>query len=306
VNKPGDDTVGDPAGALPTDLFAKIKAIQIRTQRLVTDVMAGQYESAFKGRGMEFEEVREYRPGDDVRAIDWHVTARVNKPYVKEFKEERELIVMLLVDVSSSGAFGSGNKLKNEAAAEVAALLAYTAIKSNDKVGLILFSDRVELFVPPKKGRAHVWRVIREVLTAWPGTKRTDLEGALSFFGRVVRRRCVAFLISDFLDEGYEQALRRAGKRHDLTAVSVTDPREVQLPAVGLIELEDAETGELILVDTSDRNTSRDFGLLADREEKQQDSLFHAAEAGRIAVWTDRSPVEPLVRFFRSRQRWSH
>jgi len=292
--------------SLSPDLFAKIKAIQIRTQRLVTDVMAGQYESAFKGRGMEFEEVREYRPGDDVRHIDWPVTARMNKPYVKEFREERELTVMLMIDVSSSGAFGSVERMKNEAAAEAAAILAYTAIKSNDKVGLIIFSDRIERFIPPKKGRAHVWRVVREVLTFRPERRQTDLGLALDFLGRVVRRRAVVFLISDFLAEEYSEAMRAAGKRHDLTAITVTDPREMELPPIGLIELEDAETGEIRLIDTYDRNTTRGFKLLADREAAERDGLFRQAEAGRIPVWTDRSPVEAIVRFFRSRERRIH
>jgi uncharacterized protein (DUF58 family) len=292
--------------ALAPELFAKIKAIQIRTQRTVTDVMAGQYESAFKGRGMEFEQVREYLPGDDVRHIEWHVTARRDKPYVKEHREERELTVMLLVDVSSSGAFGSVNKLKNEVAAEVAAVLAYTAIKSNDKVGLIIFSDRIERFIPPKKGRSHVWRVIREILSFRPERRGTDLAGALDFFGRVIRRKAVAFLISDFAAPEYRDALRIAGKRHDLTAVTIADPREVELPPVGLIELEDAETGEILLVDTYDRNTTQGFALLSRQEEQDRTSLFHSADVGRIAIWTDRSTIDPIVRFFRLRERRIH
>lgn len=296
----------EPDAALPEDLFAKIKAIQIRTQRTVTEVMAGQYESAFKGRGMEFEEVREYRPGDDIRHIDWLVTARMNKPYVKEFREERELTVVIMVDVSSSGAFGSSTKIKNEVAAEVAAVLAYTAIKSNDKVSLIIFSDRIERYIPPKKGRSHVWRVIREVLTFHTGRRSTDLGGALDFLGKVIRRRSVVFLISDFQADDYQESLRMAGKRHDLTAVHVLDPREIDLPPVGLIELEDAETGEMLMIDTYDRNTVKGFKLLADQEATQLNGLLRSSEAGQIMIRTDRSTVDPVVRFFRSRERRIH
>ncbi|MCP4654786.1 MAG: DUF58 domain-containing protein, partial [bacterium] len=249
----------DLGEALPPELFQKIKTIQIRTQRVVNDVFAGEYESAFKGRGMEFEEVREYGPGDDIRHIDWNVTARMGSPYVKVHREERELTVMLVVDVSSSGAFGTAAKLKNEVAAELAALLAYTAIKSNDRVGLIIFSDRIERYIPPKKGSSHVWRVIREILTFRPRRRSTDLEGALDYLSKVVRRRAVVFVISDFLDEGFSERLRIAGKRHDVTAISVCDRREIELPPIGILELEDAETGETVLIDTYDRNTTKGF-----------------------------------------------
>ena len=240
-----DQNGGD---TLSPELFAKIKAIQIRTQRVVNDVFAGEYESAFKGRGMEFEEVREYRPGDDIRHIDWKVTARMGHPFVKVHREERELTVMLVVDVSSSGAFGTGAKLKNEVAAELAALLAYTAIKSNDRVGLVIFSDRIERYIPPKKGSSHVWRVIREILSFRPTRRSTDLAGALEYLSKVVRRRSVVFVISDFLDEGFEERVRISGRRHDVTAISVGDRRERELPAIGILELEDAETGETILI----------------------------------------------------------
>ncbi len=285
------------------ELFQRIKAIQIRTQRLVTDLFAGEYESAFKGRGMEFEEVRAYVPGDDVRHIDWNVTARTGAPHIKVHREERELTVMLLVDVSSSGAFGSAGKLKNEVAAEVAAVLAYTAIKSHDRVGLVIFSDRIERYIPPKKGRAHVWRVIREVLTFRPTRRGTDLGAALDFLGKVVRRKAVAFIISDFLDEELGAGLRVAARRHDLTAVTVTDPRELALPRLGLIELEDAETGELLLVDTADANTSRGFALLGDRARGERAAAFVAADVGTIPIRTDQSYLEPIIRFFRARER---
>ena len=291
------------ADILSPELFARIKAIQIRTKHMVTDILAGEYESAFKGRGMEFEEVREYQPGDDVRHIDWNVTARMNAPFIKVHREERELTVMLLVDASSSGAFGSQDRLKSEIAAEAAAILAYTAVKSNDRVGLIIFSDRIERYVPAKKGSSHVWRVIREILTFKAERRQTDLDVALEFLGKVTPRRVVTFLISDFLDEDFAHSLRVTGRRHDLTAITVTDPREVELPNVGLIELEDAETGELILIDTRDRNITRGFAVLGRQERRERTDLFRSAGIGEIAIHTNESTVEPIVRFFRGRER---
>ena len=294
----------DLSEALSPELFAKIKAIQIRTQRLVNDAFAGEYESAFRGRGMEFEEVREYQPGDDIRHIDWKVTARMGLPFVKLHREERELTVMLLVDVSSSGAFGSGTKLKNEVAAEVAALLAYTAIKSNDRVGLIIFSDRIEHFIPPKKGRSHVWRVIRDILTFRTPRRETDLQQALEYMSKVLPRRVVAFVISDFMDEGYDDLLRLTAKRHDVTAVVVGDRRETELPRIGLIELEDAETGETILVDTSDRNTSQGLRLLSEEQGVHRTRLFRSAGAGEVKIRADDPHyVDSLVRYFHMRER---
>lgn len=288
---------------LPPELFAKIKQIQIRTQRLVTDALAGEYESAFKGRGMEFEQVRDYQPGDDIRHIDWNVTARMGSPFVKEHREERELTVMLLVDVSSSGAFGTSDKQKNEVAAEVAAVLAYTAIKKHDRVGLIIFSDRIEQYIPPKKGRAHVWRVIRTILGFRPsGRRSTDLDAALEYLGKVMPRRVVGFVISDFLDDGFADRLRVAAKRHDLTAVAVADRREAELPPIGLLELEDAETGEITLVDTYDRNVTEGFRALGGSERKARRALFRSAGVGEIEVWTDEPYVDAIVRFFRLRE----
>ncbi len=303
MSEPQAQTEQPHGQTLSPELFQKIKAIQIRTQRTVTDLMAGEYESAFKGRGMEFEEVREYRPGDDIRHIEWKVTARTGVPHVKEHREERELTVMLLVDLSSSGAFGSGSKQKNELAAEVAAVLAYTAIKSNDRVGLIVFTDHVECYIPPKKGRAHVWRVIREILSFRPSRRSTDLEGALEFLAKVAPRRVVAFVLSDFQDDGYEERLRIAAKRHDLTAISVTDPREVELPKIGLIELEDAETGQTLLIDTSDSGFAGGFKFLAGEDRHQRADLFRSAGVGEVSIWTDKPYVDTLIQFFRSRER---
>jgi uncharacterized protein (DUF58 family) len=290
--------------ALSPELFQKIKAIQIRTQRTVNDVFAGEYESAFKGRGMEFEQVREYQPGDDVRHIEWNVTARMSAPFVKEHREERELTVMLVVDVSSSGAFGSVEKLKNEVAAEVAALLAYTAIKSNDRVGLIIFSDRIEHFIPPKKGRAHVWRVIRDILTFRPTLRKTDLLGALEYLNKVARRRSVTFVISDFLDAGFADQFRVTCRRHDVTAIAVGDRREEELPPIGLIELEDAETGRTIVIDTYDRNVTDGFRLLSEDDRRELSDMFRAAGAGEVRVRADdHSYVDALVRYFHTRER---
>jgi uncharacterized protein (DUF58 family) len=300
----GETQTIDPTETLPPELFEKIKTIQIRTQRTVNEVFAGEYESAFRGRGMEFEEVRDYRPGDDIRHIDWNVTARMGLPFVKVHREERELTVMLLVDVSSSGSFGSETKTKNEVAAELAALLAYTAIKSNDRVGLIIFSDQVEHYIPPKKGRAHVWRVIRDILTHRPRRSGTDLDGALEYLGRVARRRVVAFLISDFLDQGWADRLRIAGRRHDLTAITVTDRREEELPAIGILELEDAETGEIRVLDTRDPAVLEGLKRLQREERQRRSDIFRAAGVGEVEIQaSDASYVDTLVRYFHQRER---
>ena len=291
--------------ALSPELFAQIKRIQIRTQRLVTDAMAGEYESAFKGRGMEFEQVREYQPGDDIRHIDWNVTARTSLPHVKEHREERELTVMLLVDVSSSGEFGTQEKLKNEVAAEVAAILAYTAIRNNDRVGLIVFSSEIELYIPPKKGKGHVWRVIREILSfrRERARRQTDLEGALEYMSKVTPRRVVAFVISDFLDDGFDHRLRVASTRHDVTAICVSDPRETSLPRLGILELEDAETGELHMVDTGSRSVTERFSDLAAADRKARSEAFRSCGVGEISIKTDESWVDAIVRYFRFREK---
>jgi uncharacterized protein (DUF58 family) len=288
---------------IPKELLKQIRRIQIRTSHLVNDVLAGQYESVFKGQGMEFKEVREYQPGDDIRSIDWNVTARTGQPFVKLFTEERELTVMLVVDVSGSGIFGSQEKLKNEMAAELCALLAFSAIKNNDKVGLIMFTGDVEKYVPPKKGRPHVLRVIREVLYYEPVNRGTDLVAALEFLNRVTTRRCVVFLVSDFIAEGYEKVLRVVSKRHDVIAVTITDPREEALPGVGLIELMDAETGELKLVDASDRRARAEFARLAGEAVQGRQAVFRSTGIDSINVRTDKPYIEELLRFFRMRER---
>ena len=290
------------AQALTPELFAQIKQIQLRTQYLVTEVLAGEYESAFKGQGMEFEHVREYQTGDDIRRIDWNVTARLGAPYVKVHRDERELTVMLAVDLSASGAFGTARKFKNEVAAELAAILAYTAIRSHDRVGLVIFTDRIEHFIPPKKGRAHTWQVIREILTFKALHRGTNIPVALDYLGRVLHRRAVVFLISDFLAHGYEQSLRACARRHDVTAVTVTDAREIELPAVGLIEVEDAETGEHRLIDAGDlsnREAVRNH-VAALREARAQ--TMRSCGVGEITIRTDQAYIEPIVRFFRARE----
>ena len=301
----GSEEPTPPPGAatLPEEVIRRIRSIHIRTNYLANDVMAGEYESAFRGRGMEFEEVREYELGDDIRSIDWNVTARMGHPYVKLYREERELTMMLLIDLSTSQRFGSGRRLKSELAAEVAAVLAYTAIKSNDKVGLIIFTDRVERFIPPKKGRGHVWRVIREILSFTPARKHTEIGVALDYLNRVVNRRSITFLISDFLTGGFEKSLKIANQKHDIVAVHLTDPREESIPALGLVELEDAETGERVVVDTSDRIFGHEFEKWSRRVERERVGFFRSLGVDLIRIRTDKPYTETLLRFFRMREK---
>ncbi|MBI5787619.1 MAG: DUF58 domain-containing protein [Candidatus Schekmanbacteria bacterium] len=286
------------------ELIKQIRAIQIRTNHLVTDVLAGEYSSAFKGRGMEFEQVREYIAGDDVRAIDWNVTARMGgRPFVKEYREERELTIMLLVDVSSSGQFGSQEKYKNEIAAEIASVLAYAAIKNNDKAGLIVFSDKIEQYIPPKKGRSHIWNVIRAILTCEPEGIKTDLNVPLEFLTKVAHRKTVAFFISDFIASDYKKTLQLAGKKHDVIAVSVYDRREQELPRLGFIQLEDAETTETLLIDTNNPELLQEFKRLNQERRQQLKSLLHSLEIDQIDVDTAHSYIDPLMKFFRFREK---
>jgi len=288
---------------ISSELARKIRILQITTRKVVNDVLAGEYTSVFKGRGMEFDEVREYMPGDDVRTIDWNVTARTGRPYVKRFVEERELTVFFLVDLSASGSFGSARKLKNEIAAEFCALLSFSAVKAHDKVGLIVFTDRVEMFIPPKKGTTHVLRVIRELLNFKPKAAKTDIAGALDYFAKVTTKRAVVFLVSDFEAENFEKQMRIISKRHDLVAVPVTDPREVRLPNVGLIELEDAETGEMVLVDTSNAEVRKRYERLGRERSERAKTLFASMDVDHIEIMTDRDYVPKLVQFFRARER---
>lgn len=288
---------------IPREILKKVRQIEIRTNREVTDVLGGQYHSVFKGRGMEFEEVREYMPGDEVRSIDWNVTARFGHPYIKKFKEERELTVMLLVDVSASGQFGSVKQTKNDLAAELAAVLAFSAIRNNDKVGLIMFTDAVELYVPPKKGRGHVLRVVREILAFQPKRRGTNLSLALDYLSHVQRRRAVCFVLSDFQDKDFRKKLQVAGKRHDLVALSLRDPREEQLPAVGLVELRDAETDDSVTVDTFDRTVRDSFAKKAKERLESLQQLFRSTAVDHVEIRCDQDYMLPLVKFFRMRER---
>lgn len=288
---------------LTSEQLKAVRKIQIRTSHLVSDLFAGQYHSVFKGRGMEFAEVRQYLIGDDVRTIDWNVTARTGVPHVKRFVEERELTVMLLVDVSGSTHFGTVKQLKSEMAAELAAVFAFSAITNNDKVGLVIFSDGVELSLPPKKGTRHVLRVIREVLSYRPTGRGTDISAALEHLSHVTKRRCVTFVISDFLDPKAQLALKIANRRHDVIGVVVDDPRDFSLPDVGLIALEDAESGERVLVDTGDARVRDAFEREADAARRERDRLLRSVDVDTINLRTDRSYTEALMRFFRMREK---
>jgi uncharacterized protein (DUF58 family) len=285
------------------ELVKKLKKIEIYTSRLANDQLAGSYHSVFKGRGMAFSEVRQYQPGDDVRFIDWNVSARMNDTYVKIFTEEREMTVMLLVDLSASERFGSTEKPKIETVAEVAALLAFSAIKNNDRVGLILFTDRIERFVPPKKGRSHVMRVVTEILNANPEGEGTDLGVALDLLGGIGKRRTVAFLISDFIADQYEKPLKVVSAKHDLIPIQIADPREDELPDVGLALVEDLETGELVEVDTSDLDVRANYAREALRQRAAREHLFRRLQLDHVTVSTDHDFVKPLTELFRLRQK---
>jgi len=285
------------------ELFRKIRRIEIRTKRLVNDLFSGEYHSTFKGQGMEFEEVRQYQPGDDIRLIDWNVTARTGYPYVKKFREERELSVILLVDVSSSGLFGTRERYKEDAAAELCALMAFSAIKNNDKVGMIIFTDRIEKFVPPKKGRAHVLRLIREILYFKPEGTGTDISGALEYFNRVIKKKSVVFLISDFMSEDYLKPLQIANNKHDIIAMKISDPRELQFDNVGMIELEDAETGETLIIDTGSSEFRRDFAVKAETDNVALKRNFQLINLDFIHIVTNQSYIVPLINFFRMREK---
>jgi uncharacterized protein (DUF58 family) len=288
---------------IPREILRKVRRIEIRTRKLVNDSLAGGYHSVFKGRGMEFSEVREYQFGDDVRTIDWNVTSRMGHPYIKKYVEERELTVILVVDVSGSNRFGSTAQVKSEVMAEICALLAFSATRNNDRVGLILFTDRVEKFVPPRKGRRHVLRVVREILYHEPEGRGTDIAGALDYLGRLVRRRAVVFLVSDFLAKAYESSLRITNRVHDMVALVVQDPRESELPDVGLIALEDAETGQVRVADTSPAGLRARFREAAAERLAARQSLFRRLSIDSVELATDRPYDVPLIRFFQERAR---
>jgi uncharacterized protein (DUF58 family) len=288
---------------IPREILEKVRRIEIQTRIVVDELFAGEYHAVFKGRGMEFAEVREYLPGDDVRAIDWNVTARVGHPFVKVYDEERELTVVLLVDASASGAFGSHQRMKGEVGVEISALLAFSAIKNNDRVGLLIFTDEVELFIPPRKGRKHVLRVIRELLYFRPRGTGTSIAGALEYLERVLHRRSVVFLLSDLLDADYSRPLRVLGKRHDLTAITLSDRCETELPDVGFIELQDAESGRQLLVDTGDAALRAQFARRQGQAAQERSSALRRLGVDEIRIDATTSYIEPLVQFFRTRAR---
>lgn len=290
---------------LTKELLKQVRQIEIRTKGLVNQVFSGEYHSVFKGRGMEFSEVREYQFGDDIRNIDWNVTARFGHPYIKIFEEERELTVILMVDLSGSLMFGSANKTKQRVAAELSAILAFSALKNNDKVGLILFTDKIEKFVPPRKGRKHVLRIIREVLSFEPEGKSTNLRGALEYMNNAIKKKSIAFLISDFIDDGFEKILRIVGRKHDLIGIVLDDKREKEIPNIGLIKLTDSETGTERWIDTSSRRV-RDMMFSEHKEkEKVRNSIFIRSGLDKIEVTAGSNYITPLVQFFKRREkRW--
>ena len=290
---------------IPKETLKKIRRIQITTSRMVTDVFAGHYHSVFKGQGMEFEEVREYQPGDDIRSIDWNVTARTGHPFVKKFREERELTIMLLLDMSASSYFGTVNKLKSQVAAELCSVLAMSAIKNNDKVGLIAFTDKIEKFVPPRKGLSHVMRIIREAIFFKPEGRGTDIPAALEYLNRITSRRTVTFFISDFFAEDYKRPLAVANKRHDIIAISVTDPREIDMPDIGIVNLEDAETGRSFLIDTSSFAVREKYNSDAVSMHAQRDQIFRSVNVDHINIRTDEPYTGALYKFFKMRERRS-
>jgi len=287
----------------PAEILKKIRVLEIKTRGLVETAFAGDYHSVFKGRGMNFEDVREYQPGDEIRAIDWNVTARLGTPFVKKFTEERELTVMLIVDVSASGNFGSTSQSKRELAAEVACLIAFSAIRNNDKVGLLLFTDRVELFIPPKKGRSHTLRLIREILFFEPEGRGTNPALALDSLNKIVTRRAVVFFISDFQAPDFSKALAVSGRRHDFIAIRVQDEREKVLPNIGIITLEDAETGEQIEIDTANRTTRTRFVDLANEQEAGLLRTLRRNNIDAIALRTGEDYLPALRSFFKQRER---
>ena len=287
---------------LPREIIKKIRRIEIHTSHIVNELLTGQWNSAFKGRGIEFEEVRPYQIGDDVRAIDWNVTARTGRPFIKLFREEREMAVMLLVDLSASQSLGTHWQTKRELVTELSATLAFSAIKGNDKVGLTLFTDGIEKFVPPRKGSRHVLRIIRELLYCDPMGHGTNLQKALEHLNRTASRRTVVFLVSDFQDAGYERALRIASRKHDIIPIVVADQREFTMPNVGLVRLRDAETGNMVVLDTFSRANRRAYEEYARRQAEDRDALFRKLKLEPIHIYTGEDFVEPLRKFFHKRE----
>jgi uncharacterized protein (DUF58 family) len=287
------------------ELLKQVRQIEIKTKGLVNQVFSGEYHSVFKGRGMEFSEVREYQFGDDIRNIDWNVTARFGHPFIKIFEEERELTVILMVDLSGSLIFGTEDKTKQQIAAELSAILAFSALKNNDKVGLLLFTDKIEKFVPPRKWKKHVLRIIREVLSFEPEGKATNIREALEYLNHAIKKRSIVFLLSDFMDEGYDKILRVVGKRHDFIGIVMNDKRENEIPQMGLVKFTDAETGEERWIDTNDSRIRKHLTEVRQKVTAQRKSLFIKSRLDSIEIQTGKDYVKPLVQFFRVRgKRW--
>ncbi|WP_452218472.1 DUF58 domain-containing protein [Lacinutrix undariae] len=283
------------------ELLKKVRKIEIKTRRLSDHLFGGEYHSTFKGKGMTFAEVRQYQYGDDIRNIDWNVTARYNEPYIKVFEEERELTMMLMVDISGSGLFGTDQQFKNEIVTEIAATLAFSATQNNDKIGLILFSNAIELYIPPKKGRSHVLRIIRELIEFKPKSKQTDVAAALKFLSNVMKKKAIVFLLSDFIDDNYKQNLKIAAGRHDITGIRVYDKRETEMPNIGLVQMQDEESGELMLVNTQSKTVRRNYAeYYAQRVAYYKDS-FTKSGAGSIDCRVDESYVKKLLGYFKRR-----
>ncbi|NQT32668.1 MAG: DUF58 domain-containing protein [Candidatus Omnitrophica bacterium] len=288
---------------IPKEVISKIKRMQITTSRKVTDVFAGQYKSVFKGMGIEFDEVREYLPGDEIRSIDWNVTARMGHPYIKKYVEERQLTIMLLLDVSMSCRYGTVGRIKSELAAELCSVIAFSAISNNDKVGMATFTDRVEKFIPPRKGTRHVLRVIREALYNKPEGTGTDINNVLEYLNNVTTRSTITFIISDFFAPDFKKKLSITNKRHDVIAITVTDPSESVLPSAGIVKLHDAETGLPYIADTSDPLARRNYRVQANKLKDQRAHMFRSVNVDEVAIRTDESYMDPLIRFFRMRER---
>ncbi len=284
------------------ELLKKVRQVEIKTRGMVNQVFSGEYHSVFKGRGMEFSEVREYSYGDDIRKIDWNVTARANKPFIKIFEEERELTVMLVVDVSRSGHFGTAESTKMEIATEICAVLAFSAIRNNDKVGLIMFSDEVEKFIAPNKGKSHILRIVRELLSYQPKGSGTNISGALQYLNNVIKKRSISFVLSDFIDTNYENALRIVSKRHDVIAVTMNDPRERDLPNIGLLKMKDAESGQERWIDTGDSNIRQSFVQYWRKHDEKMKKAFLSTKVDRITIETHKPYLRPLVDFFKMRE----
>ncbi len=284
-----------------TELLQKVRKIEIKTRGLSSHIFSGEYHSAFKGRGMAFSEVREYMPGDDIRSIDWNVTARFGHPFVKIFEEERELTVMLLVDVSASGDFGTKNQFKKDLLTELCAVLSFSAIQNNDKIGLIFFSDKIEKFIPPKKGKSHILRIIRELINFEPVNTKTNIAEGLRYVVNVIKKKSICFLISDFMDHSYDEAMRLANKKHDLVALRIYDDREKEIPDVGLIQMQDAETGKTLLVDTHSEKFRLAYKKQWIKWEKELSDSFARSGVDHCSIRTDQSYVQPLMTLFKKR-----